>query len=87
MERTVESRGTPLVSTAGRITPVARASAVRLRSRWINAEAGYLRPVRVEVESDGSMQVYRIPDIMMQVRLAMVVSIVVLALLRRLKTW
>ena len=88
MEReTNDSRATPIRTPLGLVTPVARTSAVRLRSRWMDAGASYVRPVHIEVESAGSTRVYRIPDVTMVVRLALASFVVASALLRRLITW
>ncbi len=82
-----DSRATPIQTPLGLVTPVARTSAVRLRSRWMDAGAAYVRPVRIELETAGSIRMYGIPDVTMAVRLALVAFVVSSALLRRLITW
>jgi hypothetical protein len=53
----------------------------------MDAGAAYVRPVHIEVESPDSTRKYRIPDVTMAVRLALVAFVVASALLRRLITW
>jgi hypothetical protein len=73
------------VTTFGTVTPVARSSALRVRTPWFGWEAAYVRPVRLEVMGvDGSRTAVKVPDVQLQVRLGLGLVVVLARLMRRL---